>query len=258
MENTYNPKWFATGNFHGQYYLDSDKLNNMLNFRHDGIDYFYDCFEKSYGLWAKICRAFAKISFFQKWIKKYVYHFFKKLAYQKSGTMPAIEDKDEKTIAMFWSSRDDWQKISEHVHDFPLYQEWQKVVPINHGYDDRKPESELDLQDVQNAARFRGGECLSKEMEKGNWRDKLEFSCAFGHHFKASPRLVLEGGHWCPVCENKSWNYSERAKKDPFFAQVWTPLHHGKEKAFEYLKKVNPDHIKNVIVNNKKRKCFVP
>ena len=36
---------------------------------------------------------------------------------------------------------------------------------------------------------------------------------------------ILEGGHWCPECERKSWNYGRRAKVDPFFAQVWDPLH---------------------------------
>ena len=31
--------------------------------------------------------------------------------------------------------------------------------------------------------------------------------------------------NWCPECERKSWNYGARAKVDPFFAQVWNPLH---------------------------------
>ena len=40
---------------------------------------------------------------------------------------------------------------------------------------------------------------------------------------------MLEGGHWCPECERKSWNYGRRAQVDPFFAQVWTPLHEPDE-----------------------------
>ena len=39
-----SPKKEATLNFHGQYYLDSDKLENYLHFRHDSIQYFYDCY----------------------------------------------------------------------------------------------------------------------------------------------------------------------------------------------------------------------
>ena len=50
----------------------------------------------------------------------------------------------------------------------------------------------------EGAAEFRGGVCLSEEMDTGNWIRKLKFQCAFGHEFEASPRLILEGGHWCP------------------------------------------------------------
>ena len=74
-------------------------------------------------------------------------------------------------------------------------------------------------------------------MEKGDWQTRQTFRCAFGHTFKASPRLILEGGHWCPECERKSWNYGARAKADPFFAQVWTPLH-GPDETREYPKEV--------------------
>ena len=88
---------------------------------------------------------------------------------------------------------------------------------------------------MRKAAKFRGGELISKTMAKGDWQTKLTFKDAFGHIFDASPRLVLEGGHWCPECEKYSFNYAKRAKVDPFFAQVWNPLHDEKEQR-EYLK----------------------
>ena len=88
-------------------------------------------------------------------------------------------------------------------------------------------------------ARFRGGECVSDRMVTGDWTGKLTFRCAFGHDFTASPRLVLEGGHWCPQCERESWNYAARAKVDPFFAQVWNPLHSADEPQREYRKEVS-------------------
>ncbi len=112
-----------------------------------------------------------------------------------------------------------------------------RPVLIDHGYDETKPEAELDLEDMRGAAKFRGGELLSEEMTAGDWRTKLRFRCAFGHEFEASPRLVLEGGHWCPECERKSWNYGNRAQVDPFFAQVWKPLHRDDELR-EYPKEV--------------------
>lgn len=74
------------------------------------------------------------------------------------------------------------------------------------------------------AAVFRGGKLLSTSMEKGSWRTKPEFECAFGHCFQASPRLVLKGGHWCDECERKSRNYGQRAKVEPFLPRSGIPF----------------------------------
>jgi hypothetical protein len=43
----------------------------------------------------------------------------------------------------------------------------------------------------------------------------------------------------CPQCERESWNYAARAKVDPFFAQVWTPLHDADEPERVYPKIVS-------------------
>ena len=75
-------------------------------------------------------------------------------------------------------------------------------------------------------------------MDTGNWTNKLKFQCAFGHTFEANPRLVLEG-HWCPERGRTSWNYYERAKADPFFAQIRYPLHNKSEKEWSYKKEVS-------------------
>jgi hypothetical protein len=42
-----------------------------------------------------------------------------------------------------------------------------------------------------------------------------------------------------PVCERESWNYQNRAKVDPFFAQVWYPLHSKDETPRIYPKAVS-------------------
>lgn len=100
----------------------------------------------------------------------------------------------------------------------------------------------LDGDKLENFLHFRGGKLLSTEMKTGDWSGKPEFRCAFGHKFTASPRLVLEGGHWCDECERKSWNYGNRAKVDPFFAQVWNPLHDPDELR-EYPKEVSEQDV---------------
>ena len=86
-----------------------------------------------------------------------------------------------------------------------------------------------DIEDMRKAAEFRGGKCLSPVMTKGDLSTPLDWECQFGHRFKASPTLVLLGGHWCPECLPLPWNYDEIAKGNPFFAQVWYPFHDKKE-----------------------------
>ena len=91
---------------------------------------------------------------------------------------------------------------------------------------------------MKSAAEFRGGKILSKSMAKGDWITKLKFRCAFNHEFEASPKVILEGGYWCNVCDDISWNYDERAKRDKFFAQVWNPIRKTSNKIRVYPKRI--------------------
>ena len=113
---------------------------------------------------------------------------------------------------------------------------------LNHGYDESKPVEAIDINDIKQAAEFRGGKCLSDTMKNGDLFTPLTWQCAFGHTFDATPNLILRGGHWCPVCERESWNYAEIAKTNPFFAQVWTPLH-GDGDHVCIVKEVNDESV---------------
>lgn len=238
LENVLDSKWFALRNFHGQYFLDSDKLNDYLNFRSQGKEYIFDLYMKRLGLLLPVIRAINKIPGGEKLTGRIFKTRFKKLLYDERGTLNWIINDRKEFIEPFFISREKWAEIPP-LNEFSHYTEWDKVIWIDHGYDESKPESELSIEDLESAAEFRGGRLLSRRMEKGDWQSKLEWQCAFGHEFRASPRLILEGGHWCPVCERESWNYHEIAKRSPFFAQVWYPLHDRDEPLREYPKKVS-------------------
>ena len=125
----------------------------------------------------------------------------------------------------------------------------EQPVVLSHGYDETKPLADFTLADMQQAAAYRGGMCLSKEMVQGDLDTPLEWQCAEGHRFKASPRLILLGGHWCPECfpfpyhnanldgleeagiptYTRPWQWDNEAKRNPFFAQLWQPLHDNEE-----------------------------
>ena len=231
------PKYYATRNFHGHYYLDSDKLENYLHFRSDSMQYFYDAYLKEMGAALYAGKAVTRLPKGQQLMGSIIKKTFRPLMYSEHGTKHWLDANMEEHIDAYWGSKAAWEAIPEKYSDMERFTDWETVVPIDHGYDESKPEAELSLEDVQGAAKFRGGALLSEEMRTGDWRSKLRFRCAFGHEFEASPRLVLEGGHWCPECERRSWNYGKRARVDPFFAQVWKPLH-ADDELREYPKEV--------------------
>lgn len=238
LEYILDPRWQATRNFHGQYYLDSDKLEDYLHFRHDTLDYFYNIYIKNLGMTGVLSRFLCSLPGGQKLMGTMIRNSFRKLARTEHGTLHFLENNKEEYIEAFFGSKEAWEKIPDSMRKVKHYRNWDNVQLLDHGYDETKAPEMLHLKDMVKAAAFRGGTCDSLSMEEGDWKTPLSFTCAFGHAFSASPRLVLEGGHWCPDCERKSWNYGERAKRDHFFAQVWYPLH-GKGENREVPKTVS-------------------
>ncbi len=212
--------WFATRNFHGQWYEDSDILESYLHFRSGSMDDFIKELEENVPLKMKSAK-FLPTSITKKFIMEPV-------ANHELGTMYWIKNNVKDRITAFFGSKDEWNKISTWK-EYKIARPSKKPIYLNHGYDENKPKSELDILDMKQAAEFRGGKCLSGNMVKGDLYTKLKWSCAFGHEFEASPALVLLGGHWCPECFPAPWNYDEEAKRNPFFAQVWYPLHDKNE-----------------------------
>ncbi|MDD6194863.1 MAG: NAD(P)-dependent oxidoreductase [Lachnospiraceae bacterium] len=233
-----SPKEQATRNFHGYYYEDSDKLEEYLHFRSDSMEYYYDAYLKGLGPVAGLSKFMCKLPGGQRLMGAIMKGMFAKMAKSEHGTIHFIKDNVEDHIDAYWGSKKAWEALPDDIRDMEHFSDWDHVIHLDHGYDETKPESELDLDDMEQAAAFRGGTCDSTEMTKGDWNTPLRFTCQFGHQFTGSPRLILEGGHWCDVCERTSWNYGKRAKKDKFFAQVWTPLHEEDELR-EYPKEVS-------------------
>ncbi|MDE5874179.1 MAG: NAD(P)-dependent oxidoreductase, partial [Muribaculaceae bacterium] len=137
------------------------------------------------------------------------------------GTLDWLSRDDcEEKIEAYFGSREEQSGIGGWK-EFELRRPSENPLRLSHGYDETKPETELCIDDMREAARFRGGECLSDKMAKGDLDTPLKWRCAFGHEFEATPRLVLKGGHWCKDCLPAPWRYAEEARVNPFLAQVW-------------------------------------
>ena len=226
-----NLNWFATRNFHGQWYEDSDILEGYLNFRRGSADEFIAELKENAPFKMRLAKFVPSYL-----IKKLI---MEPVANKELGTMYWIKNTENDRITAFFGSKEKWKEIPSW-NEYKGVEPSQAAIRLNHGYDETTPKSELDIEDMKQAAKFRGGECLAETMQKGDLSTKLPWCCTFGHYFEASPTLVLLGGHWCPECLPTPWNYDEEAKRNPFIAQVWYPLHE-KDEANYYPKSILKD-----------------
>lgn len=209
----FDANWFATRNFHGMWYEDSDLLEDFLHFRSipDADTYFKE-FKKSLP-WYFSLAAIVPAPIIKGAMKM--------IANKKPlGTLSWVKGHSPERLKAFFGSLEEWEKIPDWEHT-DLSHPSESPVRLDHGYDESKPETELELDDMRRAASFRGGRCLSKTMTKGDLDTPLKWECAEGHQFSMSPRLVLLGGHWCPTCFGPDADYDLLARKNPFFAQVY-------------------------------------
>ena len=247
-EKVFEAKWFATRNFHGMWYIDGDDLENYLHFRANiPIKEYFKQMAKSDTLPAGL-----KIAVRSKLVygSHLVPHIVKLAMYamamsKEYGTQwwikhvntPALKERVMKRIHAYYGSLEAYNAIPDWKHT-DLSRNSTTPVLLDHGYDESKQPEELTEKELQKAAAFRGGKFLAgaavPAVPATLQRRVLTWQCAQGHTFKASARLILLGGHWCPEClpypykdepNARPWNYDEEAKRNPFFAQLWAPLH---------------------------------
>ncbi|WP_448808763.1 NAD-dependent epimerase/dehydratase family protein [Agromyces bauzanensis] len=207
----YDRDWFALRNFHGVWYADSDRLEELVPYRRDTFD---DAVSRAIEAAPASVRAARRVP---AWIVKQFE--MKRLARMPRGMAAAVRDRDEARVAAYFGSFAEWEAIGD----------WSTFEPPNpsrvptlldHGYDEAKPPAEWTALDYVRVSNHRGGRLLSDEPEPGDIATPLSWQCAFDHVFRASPRLVLTGGHWCPVCVADPAGYAHQAKRNAFLAQV--------------------------------------
>ncbi len=220
-EKIFDANWFALRNFHGQWYLDSDELERLLHFRENvPLDDYFERLKASLPVYFKLAKlAPARV----------IKGVMRTLAHRKGhGTMDWIKSRDEEKTRSYFGHYEAWKAIPDWTEQ-DLGKPSSEPVNIDHGWDETKRLSELDIEDMRRVAEFRGGKCLSDKMVRGDMATKLEWECRSGHRFNASPALVLQGGHWCPECfESPSQDWSRatqiaeaEAVGNPFFRQVY-------------------------------------
>lgn len=237
-KDIFQPNWNIARNFHCTWFYDSDVLENYLHFQQS---------ESYQDFWKKLYKKFWYFKtgkLFKKIIRKAV---IEKLFKNSNSPQYWIKHGLTGRINAFFGGKEEYEKIPQTWENYPLLCEGKtpdgeidytaakkkenvtQDMLLCHGYDETKPDCELDINDMKKAAAFRGGKCLSETMTKGDLYTKLKWSCPDGHVFEASPYLILKAGHWCPdCCQGAPWQFDRLAKKIPFYAQVWYDTH-GKD-----------------------------
>lgn len=212
-EKVFGAGWFARRNFHGMWYEDSDLLEKYVKFRG----------EKTAREYFKSLRdSLPNIFRMASIVPSFIIKGAMRIVASKAPFGPFYWKKtgDVKRLRAFFGSDNpdfslnDWETIRQDLPDGP-------PVRLSHGYDESKPETELGINDMKEAAAFRGGKCLSATMNTGDLSTPLLWQCHHGHTFTASPRLIIKGGHWCPECFSVNPDYEDIALHNPFFAQVY-------------------------------------
>ncbi|MFM2370549.1 MAG: hypothetical protein RIS85_271 [Pseudomonadota bacterium] len=206
---SYRPHWFATRNFHGQWYADSDRLEALVPFRSETLE---DWAQAMAGTMPAAIRLLARL--FPGAGRKRL----EKLANGPGGTLNWVSRNDQDHIEAYFGSREAWEALPRDWADFTFREPSRTVSLLDHGYDTAKPETAWTGADLATAAAWRGGTFSGSDCEPDA---PAAFRCAVGHDFQMTPRLYLKGGHWCPACMTDQSTYSANAKANPFFAQVW-------------------------------------
>jgi len=242
VEKFMKPNWHATRNFHCMWFADSDVLEQKFHYR-----------SKSAAQFWKDVRAKNKYFALAKLLPPAAIRaiIFKPLLKDNNAPYRWVKEGNVGRINAFFGSKQQWEALGEDWTKFAVWcknqidgQDYKAALApeasarykLSHGYDESKPMAALDLDDLQSAASFRGGQCLAPRFDAGNWYDKVLWQCADGHTFEASPYTVLKAGHWCPHCIRwEHWNFDRLAKNNPFYGQIWYDTHSPSENTVYYF-----------------------
>jgi nucleoside-diphosphate-sugar epimerase len=211
VRHWYERRWFATRNFHGHWFTDSDRLEALVPFRRESFD----------AALARAVRAAPRrVRMAGHVPAPIVKHLVvKPLTRRPRGTMAWIADGDEARIRAAFGSRAEWEAIGGWSTFAPARPD---PVPrrLDHGYDESRAPGPWTRAELAAAAALRGGALVAGAEAPVDDATPVGWRCADGHAFAGSPRLVLAAGHWCPQCVAHPADYGRQARANRFLAQV--------------------------------------
>ena len=251
-EKFFKPYWNIPRNFHGVWYTDSHILDDWLHYRTESSADYWRRMSKE--LWYYKLGAIVPSGLIRKLA-------IERLLKNSNAPMNWVKTNKEGRIDAFFGGRAALEALPKTWDKFPLLSKGQtpegpvdfadlkdeskaERFRLDHGYDESKPESELELSDMKAAAEFRGGSAESSSMTKGDLYTRINWKCHNGHIFSARPYTILKAGFWCPeCCEAPDWSFDKTSPHVPFYAQVWYDSHRKDEenKVYPYSEHEDDD-----------------
>ncbi len=224
----FRPGYNATRNFHGVWYLDGDRLNNLFDYQSQSAsDYWKEIL--------KIHKAYKM----GKIVPKSLIRRFAVKRLLKDPNSPAYwyKHNDTARLIAYFGGVDKYEELQKQSWDkFPVSTRPDISEPaanpeeVYYGYDYSKPDGEITLADLKTVAEAHGGKLITEDFATGDIYRKVEWETQDGERFTATPFSVLRAGHWLSsIYTENVWDFDRLSKKDKIFASVWHDSHERDE-----------------------------
>lgn len=234
LKTFFKPNFNITRNFHGIWFADGYKLQQLFNFQGETVSAFWRGFEKKYRLF-KIAKLFPK--------KIVAWTAVNSLFNHKNSPRYWYKHRDIPRMIAYFGSIEQYDSIGNDWSNFYLLKDYpgdilkltEDVKLTDVGYDTNKDKSEITKEDLENIAYMHGGKLISHDFNTGDVYRKLIWQDQDENEFEMKPISVLSG-HWHNICYKEyAWEFDRLARKDKIYAQVWYDSHYPNENYYYYF-----------------------
>ncbi|MCM1360265.1 MAG: NAD(P)-dependent oxidoreductase [Corallococcus sp.] len=235
VKNFFEPRFNATRNFHGLWFYDSKKLDDLFHYQRQSTADFWEKFKSTH----KILKCGKIVP--KGLIKRFaIMRLFK----SPNSARYWYKHNDEAKLLAYFDGKENYEALGKDWSNFPLLKfgktqngetvDYAKMKDIadadlpDLGFD---PDGDIDYDVLSRIATMHGGKLIS---QSGSLYDKLEWENSDGQRFTAKGYTVVVG-HWMNLSyANYCWDFDRLAKKDKIYAALWYDSHRKDEDNFYY------------------------
>ena len=237
-EDFFDTNYNSLRNFHGEWFSDGYKLNDLFDYQHETIQEFWKHVLDTHKYF-KLAKIMPK-----KLMKKIV---IKRLLKDSNAPYYWMKHNDKARMFAYFNGENNFNAIPKDWKDFNLiskgklpdgtdidFEEYRtNVTRLNHFFDIDKDRSQIDIEDLRNVAAAHGGKLITDDFKTGDIFRKVEWEDLDGNRFFARPHTILFCGHWNNISYHEyAWDFDRLAKKDKIVAQIWYDAHDENENKY--------------------------